>query len=466
MTHNNKPIETKQKTSKSNSIINIMKKQFLLAFVFILGFGMAQAQPETQSAQDSVEIEIEGNNITVDADALENLSLSDLNKVIKEVVGKTSKIQMKQKAMLRQIELKEKAGEITPEQAEEQRDEVNERAEESMENIEDMMETWGEAYGERWESWAEEFEGKMEAWEAQVDANEDPTNIPPMPAFPPFPIEGNVEAAPADTSKKKKPQKIIISEDGITIKEGKEGDRPFALEFEGNMNDDEDKDKEVKTDKIDRTVGYSDINFGFNQLLEDGQYQLVDEPAEQEFWNSTTFELGGGWKTRLGSPYSKFYLKYGGEFSWHNFRLKGNNVISKVEGTTAGTTGAMFGADSNSISKSRFEIVYFNVPVMLQLDLSDVGDVDESFTIGVGGYAGARITARRRLEFKDFEGSDVESEIKNDFFSNSIRYGAMAQVGWGNFKLTAKYDLNTFFEQDKDFNKNFQMASVAFGWSF
>lgn len=452
MKHNINSSNNKQ--NKPNSNYYIMKKQILLAFVFILAFGVAKAQVE--NPQDSVEIEIEGNKITLEADNLAKLSTLDLNKIIREVLAKTSEIKSKQKELLQNVDAQERAGEISAEEAEEKRDEINENAEESMEQVEEMMESWGEAYGEKWESWAEEFEEKMEDWESQVEANEEAGEVPPMPVLPPFPDA----TAPLDTNKKKKPQKIIISEDGITIKDGEEGDRPFALEFDGDVLDDDDDDN--KTDKIKRTEGYSDINFGFNQLLEDGQYQVIDEPAEQKFWKSTTFELGGGWKTRIGSPYSKMYLKYGGEFSWHNFRLKGNNVISKEAGAN---TGALFSADSNSISKSKFEIVYFNIPVMLQLDLSALGDIDESFTLGVGGYGGVRLTSRRRLEYNDFEGSTVKSEIKNDFYSNPFRYGAMAQIGWGSFKITAKYDFSTFFEIDKDFNKDFQMASIAIGWT-
>lgn len=446
MINNNNSSKTTNKPTKSNSNYNIMKKQFLLAFVFVLGLGVAQAQPENQ--KDSLDVEVEVN------DAVE-VSTMNLNKIIKEVIEKTAKIQKDQKMMLDRVNKQEEAGEITAEEAEDKRDNINDQAEASMDKVEGMMERWGESYGEKWEAWAEEFEGNMEANKNGGDL------IPEIPIMPPLPQDGFSDIAPADSTKKKRTQKIIISEDGITIKDGEEGDRPFALEFEDNDDDDDDEDR--KTDKIERTVGYSDINFGFNQILEGGQYQVIDEPAEQQFWKSTTFELGGGWKTRIGSPYSKVYLKYGGEFSWHNFRLKGNNIISKEQGTTE---GASFSADSNSISKSKFEIVYFNIPVMLQLDLSKVGDVDESFTLGVGGYGGIRLTSRRRLEFNDFEGSSVESEIKNDFFSNPFRYGAMAQVGWGSFKLTAKYDLSTFFEANKDFNKDFQMASVAFGWSF
>lgn len=446
-----------------------MKKYIIITASLFLGLSVAQAQPNT--AQDSVDIEVDGNKITLQADDIERLSALDLNKMIKEVVEKTAKIKKQQSLLMERVERQEKTGEITEEQAEEMREDINERTGESMEVIGEMMEVWGESYGERWEAWADEYEAKMEAWENQVEAREDGiAELPPLPPLPPLPAmpeAGEAPAAPntsapADTNKKKK-QKIVISEDGITIEPGEEGDQPFAFDFDKNKSDNN-KDNDV--DSYDRSEDYSYINFGLNQLLEDGQFQVIDEPAEQELWNSYSVDFGFGYKTRLGSPYSKLYLNWGGEFSWHNFRLAGNNVIQKQQGAGIDDAVTFVNDTTRNISKSRFEIVYFNIPVMLQLDFSDVGRIDDSFTLGVGGYGGVRLTSRQRLEYKDFEGSDVEFELKNNFFTNRFHYGLMAQAGWEDFKITARYDLSSFFESDKDLGKDYQMASVSLGWTF
>jgi hypothetical protein len=441
-----------------------MKKLIYSAFTFLVASGVALAQPNT-SAQDSVEIEVSGNTIILEADDLQSLSEVDLNKMISEVVGKSLKIQKQQNEMLARVDKQEKAGEITAEQAEEMREAINDRTEESLEVMGELMETWGEAYAERWEAWAEAYETKMEAWEEQIEAQEDGLGtIPPFPALPPIPdapAEGDL-FDDGDAQPKEKKQKIVISEDGITIEEGEEGDRPFALDFKGNSdNDGWDDDNDIDIDEIDRSETYFDIHFGFNQLLEDGQYQVTDGSAEQEFWNSTTFELGMGGKTRLGSPYSKIYLKWGGEFSWHNYRLRGDNILVKQE---TPEQGAAFVNDSaNSYAKSKFEIVYFNIPLMLQLDLSELGNIEDSFTFGIGGYGGVRLTSRRQREFNDFEGSRVETIEKNDFFTNPFRYGVMTQIGWESWKITAKYDLSTFFQADRDLGMDMQAVSVTIG---
>lgn len=443
-----------------------MKKYIYSTLIVVMTIGLVKAQP---AKQDSVEVEIEGNKITLEAKDFESLSEMDLNRLIKDVVEKTTKIQKQQNDLLARVEKQEEAGEITAEQAEEMKETITERTEDSMEVIEELMETWGESYAERWEDWADAYEAKMEVWEGQIESQENDllATIPPLPDLPPLPPAPGVgdmpkASAPSDSTKKKG-QKIIISDEGIIIQEGDGSERPFALDFNKRDDDDDDNSSSGEHRQQDRTETYTDFNFGFNQLLEGGQYQVFDEPAEQNFWKSTQFEFGMGGKTRIGSPYSKLYLKWGGEFSWHNFRLKGNNILVKQENPAK---AAVFTNDSlNNYAKSKFEIVYFNVPLMLQLDFSDVGDIDEAFTLGVGGYLGVRLKARRRLEFNDFEGSETKSEDVNDFYTNPFRYGAMAQIGWKSFKVTAKYDLSTYFEQNRDLNQNYQMASISVGFT-
>ncbi|MEQ9261941.1 MAG: outer membrane beta-barrel protein [Owenweeksia sp.] len=439
-----------------------MKNIIATTASFVLMCTLALAQP----AKDSVEVAIEGNQITLRGQDLQSLSEMDLNRVIREVVEKTTKLQKQQQELIARVEEQRKRGEITEEQAEEMKETIYERTEDSMEVISELMETWGEAYGERWEAWAEEYERKMEVWEAQMEAQAEAqegaiSTIPPVPPLPPLPEAPTTEQG--KDKKGKQSQRIIISDDGIIIQDGEDDDEPFALRFKEDEEVDTDPDREHE--KIDRTETYFDINFGFNQLLEDGQFFVYDEPGEQNFWKSTVFELGIGGKTRIGNPYSKFYFKWGANISWHNFRLYGDNILVK------GATRSSFIEDTNSYTESKFEITYLNVPLMLQLDLSDVGDMDEAFTFGLGGYVGFRIHSERELEFNDFEGEEVEEERENDFFTNPVRYGLIAQIGWENLKLTAKYDLNSFFQSGKgplnfeNLPANYQMASVTIGLS-
>ncbi len=441
-----------------------MKKLIMLSVGFSLMAAPIFAQPDDEKKKEDVEIQIDGNKVTIEAEDFEGLSTVDLNTIIREVTKQASKIQRQQKELLAKVDKQLANGEISEEEAEEMRDKINDRTEENMEMIGELMEAWGESYEARMEAWGEEYAARMEAWEAEMEARTkkdgSAATMPPLPPVPPMPpaAEGG-----------KKGQKIIINEDGIVIQKGENGEEPFAWKFnEDDEDDDEDEiiidgDFVEKKKSIDRTVGYGTINLGFNQQLAGGTDFISNGNDELDFWRSREFNLGFGGKTRIGSPYSKLYVLYGAEFSWHGFRLNNNNLLMQ-NADSAFIITDMDTMSNRTIDRSSYHIAYFNVPVMVQLDFSKLGKTDESFTLGVGGYAGVRLGAKRKLEFNSPAYDDGEERIKDDFFTEQFRYGVMAQVGWDSFKITAKYDLNNFFKENA--GPEYQMASVTLGFTF
>lgn len=437
-----------------------MKKLKWIPLCALLAAGSLWGQP-TDKEKKEVEIAIEDNRVIIEAEDMSELSQLDLNQILREVAKRSQMVMKQRQELLAKVEEQLAKGEITEEQADEMREMINERTEESMETIGEFMEVWGDHYEERMEAWEAEYEAKIAEWEAEVEARSEAGEFV-VPPFPPLPEIPAAPAVPGDN------RKVIINEDGITIRNGKDGEEPFAFRFEnedhdrhrehGEDHDDDDDDDD--DDHFDATDSYFDIHFGFNQQLDGGSDFLTSGAEELNFWKSTAFELGMGAKTRIGSPASKLYIKYGGEFSWHNFRLTDDNIIMK------GSDSVMFGESAlyRNIDKSKYHVAYFNVPVMLQLDFSDVGDRDEAFTLGVGGYAGVRINAKRKLEYQNEAFRDIEEKSKSDFFINQFRYGLMSQIGFGSFKITGKYDLNSFFEKDK--GPDYQMAAIMVGFTW
>lgn len=434
-----------------------MKKIKLTAVALLLMVGYAQAQTEeSKQKQQEVEVEINDNQVIISADDVSSLSQLDLNKMIREVTAQTLKIQKQQRELMAQVERLEKSGEITAEEAEEMREGINEQTEQSMEVVGEMMEVWGEAYEERMEAWAEEYEAKMEVWENEVAGREQGMALPPLPPLPP--LAGMPPAPPAPESSAKadtnKRKRVIISDEGVEVVPGEEGDMPFAFRFK----DKEESNEEPKSKKIDRTDGYLDVNFGFDQMITPNGLISAGTTEELNFWKSTQFALGAGWKTRLGNPYSKLYLKYGIDFSWHNFRLTDDNIL-QTDNNGVAFVDTISGIEN--VEKSKYFISYFNIPVMLQLDFSEVGETDEAFTLGVGGYAGVRMKSKREVEYSNRDFKVVEEKAYGDFDTNKWRYGVMAQVGFDSWKITASYDLNSFF--NKDTSPEYNMASIAIG---
>lgn len=424
-----------------------MKKQVVLALMLALGLG-AQAQGDTTaSITKKIEIQIEENTLSWNAD---KTKMGDLATMIGFATTEVTKLQTKHKAIVAKIEALRAEGKISEEEADRLLDKAEDSHEASMDTFEMIMENWGESYAAKWESWAEEYEANMEDWESKMEAGD---SVPPSPPMPP--ILG------MDEEEDKK--EIVISKDGIVIKDG-ENEKIFDIEEEVDSKVDlgklfEDLER-MKSKKIDRTEDYLDIALGFNQQLEDGQFLIEDKAGELYFWRSTSFNLGLGWKTRIGNPYSKVYLKYGLDFSWHNFRLNGTEILN------VGDDGAFFDTATYpglSFEKNKYHIAYFNIPLMLQLDFSEPGDRDEAFTLGVGGYAGIRLLAKTELEYSTAQYRRVEEKRYDDFGTEQFRYGLMAQVGFDSFKITASYDLNEFFRPNR--GPNYNMANITLGFT-
>ncbi len=414
----------------------------------------AWAQPTTKT--EEVEIVIDGSKVVIESGDLAQLSELDLNGMIEEITRYSVKIQTERKALLAKVAKAETEGDISAEQAEEMREMIEERTEENVEMLAEVMESWGEAQSARMEAWEEQYEMQMEAWEEQYEAQAEQGNfnVPPLPPLPPLP------PAPAnDEDSTEAGSRIIISDKGIEIKEGKDGDEPFALRFNTEEENDttENDGPSDENKKISSHEGYTDWSLGFNTMLAGGSDFINDGPQELNFFRSNEWNIGFGGKQRIGSPYSKFYFRYGGEFSFHDFKLIDENVMMPTD------SNIVFREDTvNKIGSSKYKIAYFNIPIMFQLDFSEVGDMDESFTVGVGGYVGVRLNAKRLLEYETANFNHVEEKVKDDFFTQQFRYGLMAQVGFDSFKITAKYDLNNYFKEGK--GPDYQMASITIGW--
>jgi hypothetical protein len=435
-----------------------MKKPLILALTLaFIGFG-AQAQNDS-NARRSVEIQIEANTITFDADD-SKLDKGDLATMIGFATQEVGKMQVKQQRILAKIDQLEAQGKLSEEEADELRDKAEDNFEEGMEHFEEVMEQWGEAYGERMEKWAEKFASGMESWgeemERSLENDSTMASAPPVPPVPPLPNMSGESNDSTEAFPVKK--KIVISKDGVILRDNESNEEEVS-EMEFEFKDLFDQGKRKKSKKIKRTEDYFDIGIGFNQQLEDGQYLVEDIAGQLEFWKSISFNLGYGAKSRIGNPYSKVYVKYGVDFSWHNFHLDGNEMLIN-DGSAATFESA---PDILAFEENKYHIAYFNIPVMLQLDFSEAGDRDEAFTFGLGGYAGIRLLAKTETEYNTAQYERVEVKVYDDFFTQQFRYGVMTQIGFDSFKITASYDLNEFFRSNK--GPAYNMVNIGIGWT-
>jgi hypothetical protein len=221
--------------------------------------------------------------------------------------------------------------------------------------------------------------------------------------------------------------------------------------------------EDVKKYKSKKTYGYFELYFGWNNWYgSDGMADIVEgDPTttELDFWPSMNWGFGFGSNTRFGE--SKFSVRYGLQFNWHFFRLKGNTILVK----SPDPEGVFFVQDeTQNYKKSSFRKTYLDLPVLLQFH-SKGASSSGGFVITAGGYIGLSLATSTKLCFTDEFNDQVKVKYHDNFFTNAFRYGVMAQLGWGSFRITGKLDLNQLWEDDKE-TPDYQIGGFTLGWVF
>lgn len=408
------------------------------------------------SQKDTLRFDLNGNEIIILTDDINKLSTTDINGMVNYLTTETNKLTKEFNERVDELNQKYEDGEITEEQYRVRMEMEVERFEVKMEALTESMEEWSEEYEEQWENWAENYAEQWEEWaerygedwedwadEWEREAEARDGNLPPPLPPPPSSPKPRVKVQEDGTT-------IIISPDGIDINE--DGDRIHY-------------DYKIRRRKQAQTEGQGDIHFGWNNMVL-GDAIVRNENGELRPWQSTVFTLGGAGKTRVGNDNSKFYIRYGLQFNWHHFRLKGNNIITKTtvpDGTAFLPVQVEKPAVTN-VQFSSYNLMYLDLPFMMILDFSGRG-MDNAFSLGVGAYGGVRVNQKRNLIYDDHNNDPIKEKIRNNFYFNTWRYGVMAQIGFNAFKITAKYDLNEVFRSDR-VTPDYQIASIAFGFSF
>ena len=388
-----------------------MKKGVVIAAVSIV------ASLSLAGQKDTVVVDMNGTRVEMVTGG------EDLQAMLKEIQLKTREIQKvisEQNTKMSAVNKRFKEGKTSEEEAQAERDQIVQQTEKRLEELESEIEIAGRNYSEavsnKNKTSASKTDGNFEEqWLAEAKEYE-------QNAYPSAPADENANS-----------EKDWFEFDA-------ESDDVEDLEFDWEDEFDWDKKK-----KNDNTTNYVfDFHGGWNFLIDQNGNTLSDN-GELDYYSSNVWDLGFNWKTRLGAPGNKLYVKYGFGFSWHDWKLRGNNYLTKID--NGGDPRVAFINDpSLNIQESEWSICYLNVPLMLQLDLSEVG-MDNGFTLGLGGYGGIRLDSKSEIDFIDAFNDDVSRETTGNLYMNSLRYGVMGQIGFNSFKITAQYDLNPLFKE-------------------
>jgi hypothetical protein len=217
---------------------------------------------------------------------------------------------------------------------------------------------------------------------------------------------------------------------------------------------------EVVVDKrsYKRTTSQFLFALGANRLVTDGKIDNENFKGGSDF-----YEWGVTWNTRMFENNNLLHLRYGLSLQYNNLRPDDNKMFvlngNKTELVDSGI----------DLNKSRLRYVNLVLPVHVEFDFSKRevnGDktyypVQDSFRIGLGGYAGVNVKEKQILKYDDEDDNKVRNKTKGDFNVNDFVYGVSAYVGYGDISLYAKYDLQSVFSNN-DIDQNNLSLGIRF----
>ena len=209
-----------------------------------------------------------------------------------------------------------------------------------------------------------------------------------------------------------------------------------------------DRDRDKYKDSIHgekRTTSQFVFAMGLNNMMVDGKLQ----DSNYSFGGSHFYEWGFTYNSRLMKKDNLLHAKYGLSLMYNNIRPTDNRSFVVNGDQTELQTNAI------NLDESRFRNVYIVLPLHLEFDFSkpEVSNgktyfkTHKSFRFGIGGYAGINVKSKQILKF-DQDDLDYKTTIKGDYNVNNFIYGLSSYIGYREFSLYAKYDLNPLFQDN------------------
>lgn len=203
---------------------------------------------------------------------------------------------------------------------------------------------------------------------------------------------------------------------------------------------------------------YSDVlfAFGLNNVIIDGQ-SLNDSPYKVA--GSRFTEIGLSWNTRVFENSNWLRIKYGLSMQWNGLKPTDNKYLVDTG------TETVLEVHPKDLDKSKFRLDNLVVPIHFELGPSRKIEKEDyfrystrhSFKVGLGGYAGIKLSARQKLKFMDNE-EDVKQKLKSSYNTNNFIYGISGYIGYGNTSVYVKYDLNTIFKDNPVKQRNISLG--------
>ncbi|MBF4487447.1 hypothetical protein [Flavobacterium sp. CSZ] len=272
--------------------------------------------------------------------------------------------------------------------------------------------------------------------------------------------EGKITQEQADKRKKELAEaRARIIEEKVTVAQNELNDL-VQQKVDGKIKEDSlskkysivfhvrDRDRDNSKDSIHgekRTTSQFVFAMGLNNMMVDGKLQ----DSNYSFMGSHFYEWGFTYNSRLMKNDNLLHAKYGLSLMYNNIRPTDNRSFVVNGDQTVLQTNAI------NLDESRFRNVYIVLPLHLEFDFSKPQisngktyfKTHRSFRFGIGGYAGINVKSKQILKF-DQDDLDYKTTIKGEYNVNNFIYGLSSYIGYREFSLYAKYDLNPLFEDN------------------
>lgn len=213
-----------------------------------------------------------------------------------------------------------------------------------------------------------------------------------------------------------------------------------------------------------KTFSTFSMDLGTNNYLENGKFPDQNNSLYSvRPWGSWYVALNSIQRTRLAN---KFFLEWGGGFSWYNFKFQNDRVQM-----TKNDSEVNFALDTRDVSydKSKLTVAYVQASLVPVIDFGGGGRKpgffngrsSSGFRFGAGPYVGYRIDSYTKQKFE--QNGDTKKEHRHDsYYINNLRYGLRVQLGFKGADFFFNYDMNELFAE----NKGPKLNAFSFGVSF
>ncbi|MFT5437841.1 MAG: hypothetical protein ACI840_002501 [Ulvibacter sp.] len=198
------------------------------------------------------------------------------------------------------------------------------------------------------------------------------------------------------------------------------------------------------------------FSFGLNNVVTEGE--SLDN-SDFKIGGSRYVEIGLAWKTRVFNESNWLRIKYGLSFQMNGLKATDNRYFVD---TGSQTELQVF---PENLDKSKFRLDNLVIPIHFELGPSKKIEKDgyfrysshNQFKIGLGGYAGLKLSSRQKLKYK-VDGEGVKEKLIASYNTNNFIYGLSGYIGFNDISVYAKYDLNTIFKDNPVEQRNISLG--------